>query len=665
MQDEETPPEPTPDPVEVSGIQKERPDSQNEKGPLDPAEVADIQKHYAEAISRTTKFLVLTAVFLIILIIIVGQELREYRSKQASLEQDIATYAADLRKVNKQLNGKYREIWNDYSKDEQAKAAFDFHDIPPPIEHIGDARAIDALVSREQGLGALINKLKDKKYTGKRSNSAGDNQQQSSTSNVQTPSRERRRQSSPPPQVAQAVDRTNKAITLWDLVRKGHKSAFSPRSADCSEPSLECVVVLLDEYKELYHARISPAQRLLSATNATKELSASKKSIPTPFGSFEVAPRLALLALSFAALINYFIFNYSTRRMRALAREYKHAFPDDNERKITAHVPAPFWLYSKESNDEQMMDWSRGAAYLSFALHFAWLVIAGWLAFESLFRWNATKALVFSYKIIWVYVLIACLVMSALLTLWTFIPAKARRSLLRAKKSSLSVYQNSRRAFVGLSALAVLSVASGGILYLLRRRVVKKGQRPYSVPVSQLGLDAERNPWIVHKRTNVVHYVGLCSKHLPFKYNQLENTVAPTNLLIHSGYTLRILEDLAKRTLPQPGQEEHAISLLKQAIALSPLSFHYYDRLVKIYGVLRRYEEIKPLLGNGLKQVDLKLVEINKFEDSPQKTKSLDRLKRAQKGFQLRIKQVNYRKQRAEEYRADKELKAQAEKKKS
>ena len=136
---------------------------------------------------------------------------------------------------------------------------------------------------------------------------------------------------------------------------------------------------------------------------------------------------------------------------------------------------------------------------------------------------------------------------------------------------------------------------------------------------------------------------------------------------------MRILDDLANRILEGDPEEDEAakkvrlnkaIPFFKKAIALSPFSYHYYDALVRIYKKLQLYEEIRPLLESGLKQVNIRIDETNKLTGGTGKAEAMKRLKLLQSGFQSRINGFESGKKRGEEYRAKKAEKQKAEMKK-
>ena len=123
----------------------------------DKDQVADLQKAYSEAISRTTKFLVSTAIISAILIIIVGQELREYRKKQDALAKGIKETALSLGTVNKKLDDKYSTIQKNFTKEIRAETTLEPEGLPNRIQA---SKGIEELLEGEQEIKDFLDKLR-------------------------------------------------------------------------------------------------------------------------------------------------------------------------------------------------------------------------------------------------------------------------------------------------------------------------------------------------------------------------------------------------------------------------------------------------------------------------------------------------------------------------
>jgi hypothetical protein len=67
----------------------------------------EAQKEFSETLARARKFLISSAIILIILIVVVGQELREYQAKQASFVKQIQTTARSEGESVKRLFKEY------------------------------------------------------------------------------------------------------------------------------------------------------------------------------------------------------------------------------------------------------------------------------------------------------------------------------------------------------------------------------------------------------------------------------------------------------------------------------------------------------------------------------------------------------------------------------
>jgi hypothetical protein len=111
---------------------------------------------------------------------------------------------------------------------------------------------------------------------------------------------------------------------------------------------------------------------------------------------------------------------------------------------------------------------------------------------------------------------------------------------------------------------------------------------------------------------------------------------------------------------PAVGEMEQgklAISCFKKAIDLSPLSWHLYDTLCKVYSTVEFYVEIVPMYQTGLSKVQNE-IELTKNAHTTSGKKRLKFLRRAEGEFISRIERTNRRDKRFEEYRQEKGRKA-------
>jgi hypothetical protein len=232
-----------------------------------------------------------------------------------------------------------------------------------------------------------------------------------------------------------------------------------------------------------------------------------------------------------------------------------------------------------------------------------------------------------------------------------------------------------RRAFLrGAIASAGVVALGGGLYYWLSRQSSRKIAKRCGVRFADL---AQYSPnLIVNGRTLVAHLEDLCSSHLPAEKNRLAPVQWGGLTCLHASYQGRILEDLAKSELlvsaltPIEGKNgkvklsaderqarrkerlsraERAVPYLVKAIELSPLSYHLYDKLIRVYGCLSRYQDIAKLLDGAQQSVARETAELNQQSPpTPVTARRLKQLESAKKEFENRVAVVAARKELAE-----------------
>src|SRR5438105_12277289 len=101
-----------------------------------------------------------------------------------------------------------------------------------------------------------------------------------------------------------------------------------------------------DDYARNRDVMVSDHVRAEEAKVQLRAFESQKESVPTPFGSFAASPRLALLALGFAAVLAYLAMEHLARRTVLMAR---HAAP----RSLSAASPS--WLYVPPSDPQALL----------------------------------------------------------------------------------------------------------------------------------------------------------------------------------------------------------------------------------------------------------------------------------------------------------------------
>jgi hypothetical protein len=307
-------------------------------------------------------------------------------------------------------------------------------------------------------------------------------------------------------------------------------------------------------------------------------------------------------------------------------------------------------------------------------LHVVWISLAVWLVFECVETWQATKALAFAYKSLWGYLLMGVLGAAAVVAAWQYVPGRVRsilpsKAAVEAKRARLN-----RRHFVGLAALGIAGLVACVVFRCFRKESVSKAKR---LQVSNFYPAISPDELIQNKRTNVIHFESCCNKHLPAAKNRL-SSITPENVGVHGGCEVRIFAQLGAAAMIErervqsqlrraeyflvPEDERDRVTLMlerlrlsgltegplavfcfNKAIALSPLSWHLYDRLARVYATLEQYSEIQPLFERGLSEVKQKMHKLAAAKKTPGTKRQLRVLVRAQEEFAARIERTKTR----------------------
>jgi hypothetical protein len=215
---------------------------------------------------------------------------------------------------------------------------------------------------------------------------------------------------------------------------------------------------------------------------------------------------------------------------------------------------------------------------------------------------------------------------------------------------------------------------------------------------------------VVNSRTRVVHDEDICSAHLPAEKNRIALNKLGTEVCVHASVQGRILEDLARNELSilasilgedesskvtrsgrylisihktahaasgmsnialsrdkgknsrvelskDERQARHkqmldmagrAVPYLVKAIELNPLGYHLYDKLIRVYGRLSRYQDIAKLLDGAQQAVARETAELNQQSPpTPVGERRLKQLERAKKEFEIRVAAVKRKEREA------------------
>ncbi|HEV2801622.1 MAG TPA: hypothetical protein VGW12_14045 [Pyrinomonadaceae bacterium] len=624
-------------------------------------DLVELQKTYSESVSRTSRFLVTTLIILAVLTFITELELREFRRDRRSLVKQKKSAAQDLNVARKELNASLLKINvflderrkgrdNVCSREDREDGLFEVGDYVATMELPvrAPARAGQSFPAEPRGywpelprneikhpyefLCGTLDGVKDPALN--INDKAGVDKLKGHV-----------------PEIRQAISNLES-----QREREGNKAG---KKDEQLIEFLDEAVKLVRGYEKPYKVYTSVAEGVVATSDKLDALNSTKPSIPTPFGDFEVQPALALLGLSFATLLSYFAFISSIYKIRSYAIDYAAAHQWSET--ISGRDPAPFWLFSTDPDLKNALTWRakpRVVAALSLTLHAGWVLLAAWLTWECLSNWNSIKFVPFDYKLLWPYALVALLLIAAGLAVSQFLPPQYRRVFSRLKLKKRPGTSVNRRVVLGGILATFGLAATGGLLYLLLREKKVK-VRHFGLPATDATISPHIRNLVLHDRKLVLHHSEICSKHLPIHKHRARDVESRSDGHLHSACQLRILEKLAKDALhnlptdydPEDRkakraafdkQAELALPYLEKAVLLSPFSYHLYDKLIGLYGRLRRYDAIKNLLEQARQNVERELAALNSKPKGRGRARGEKQLKRAQQEFETRLVRVRY-----------------------
>jgi hypothetical protein len=162
--------------------------------------------------------------------------------------------------------------------------------------------------------------------------------------------------------------------------------------------------------------------------------------------------------------------------------------------------------------------------------------------------------------------------------------------LLDQKTSTFTIM--SRRKFLILGAVATGAIFWTSIYYKFGKKKLKTIYHRF--------FHTEKN-LVINKKTGIIHHKKLCSDHLPIDENVADSKYNSSKIRFHKSKKIPILDLTA-----QEKSAEDAIEILLLAAEGNPTSVHIYDKLITLFGKIKRYESIHLLL----KSVEDELSEI-------------------------------------------------------
>lgn len=133
---------------------------------------------------------------------------------------------------------------------------------------------------------------------------------------------------------------------------------------------------------------------------------------------------------------------------------------------------------------------------------------------------------------------------------------------------------------------------------------------------------------IINKKTKIIHYKKVTTGNFPSERNS-SYLINLEKSMPYRDFEMRIFEAIGKEAIKQK-KDDVAIKSYILAINSSPLSYHLYDKLTRIYGRQKMYDEIL-----GLHQVAIE--NLNALNISKK------RRNRAKKEFSMRVNKAMHR----------------------
>jgi hypothetical protein len=298
------------------------------------------------------------------------------------------------------------------------------------------------------------------------------------------------------------------------------------------------------------------------------------ESLPTPFGTFDIHPRLGLLLVAYASIFLYFAFAAAVARAAQCARQLALAAPD-----LIEQLHVPFWLSPVIATGSRRIGRIVGNA----SLHALWALFSLILVYECA-RWNRVELLWFS-SLPAVKELLLLAVLAQVLIAFQFMFPRALPRLcepINGRVRRLGLRVSRRQVLVGGVSAVVLILASGALWRFIARRGTVE------IPDDRM---------IGNARTGVVHHPRVCASHLPAGKNRVEVRSLLQLDKAHRSKRTWILhvfaEDAESRSVAD------AIDYLETAIEHAPHDVRLYDALTRLYGRERRYRDIFRMLESG------------------------------------------------------------------
>lgn len=575
--------------------------------------VSELRNTYSESIRRTSHFIASALTILFILAIIVQLELIQIQSQAQVLRRDVLGVTKRLDSCAKTLSEMHVEFRRALDKVMYSDTFLTLNRIDGSDDPLLKPEDLEDLTRLEKKLYQV------KEEISKPSQAAISQEQYKKIEEIQS-------------------EIVNWLLKVEKVLHEHKNSGASTTKASAKTvqklaTDLNLYAENLKLYKEKYGVCLSLKQSTQSPKRVElREMSSKRQSIPTPFGDFEIAPKLALMALAFGSVFTYLAFLVSIVKTRQLVEDYlllhlgKEPIPLD-------HAP-PFWLHGGHGRNFAAVYRNKAPSKLlpiaNAALHLGWILFTGWLIYKSL-ALKSANVLLSEYRKFADYTLLVIFFVAIAFAVALFYSRFLNGFRSEQGKLLESGRISGRRIFLGLSVTGLLT---GAAYYFWIKSAGLKSKQRVSKP--SLSLPTHYEEFVGNRKTKVLHHLTACRKHLPLKKNRVVRDESLISFCPHVSNGARILEEVAITEIAGKNYGL-AVSYLRKAIELNPLGYHLYDRLIGLYGRLRQYDEIKLLLTDALHVQNLAK---QNLEIGGQDTWA-KRIKRAENEFNLRLEVYN------------------------
>lgn len=330
------------------------------------------------------------------------------------------------------------------------------------------------------------------------------------------------------------------------------------------------------------------------------------QSIPTPFGTFQIHPRMGLLLLIMASLPVYFTFWLRRKKIQHLFSKHESRI------KETFLFPnLPYWLFPLEIENKFSAKTKTSNCALLELLWFAFVIFI----IRENYRWELIEQH-WVGQIPFVEFFTTFIIAGHFsLVIHHFFHEQVARLFKRLLEWRQAYTMSPKRRKIAIGLFSALVVAGSGTWWL---RYFFKPKVTSAPAYFNLG-SFTNSQLIKNSTTGVIHHRYVCAGHLPMVDNREKVSDEIPIGRFHGEQSLSILEELADLS-----EDLRAIDIFLEIISRDPSRLHIYDRLISLWGKLKEYDEIHRLLENSIRAVT---DQIESTDIAFKEKKKLERLK--------------------------------------